>query len=265
MSMEAAIYTGDVVHQRFAPKRHRLNYRIFQVLFDLDRLDELKALRLLSHNRFNLFGFYDADHGPDKAQAKAAPLKDRMVALLRSHGLYEPGDRLFLLAMPRVLGFVFNPISLYFVQTADGAQRAIVYEVNNTFGDRHAYVLPVYSQNRHIRQTSDKKLHVSPFMDMDMTYRFDLNAPDERFWLNIRVDQQKTDTPMLFAAFTAVRRPLKDAELWRLFIVMPLLTLKVVAGIHWEAVLLLAKGLRLKPDPKKAAAAAENAKFSATQ
>ena len=250
--MKNALYIGDVVHQRFAPKTHRLKYRVFQVLLDLDRLeDDLKGVRLVSRNRFNLFGFYDRDHGPDKASANTAPLRERMIALLRAKGIYETGDRLFLLAMPRVLGFVFNPISLYFV-VRDAAVTAVVYEVNNTFGDRHSYVLPVLGDRRRIRQHSEKRLHVSPFMDMDMAYDFDLIAPAETFVLNIRLKQHQPDRSfrdMLFAGFSAQRQPLSDTALLRQFFALPLMTLKVVAGIHWEALRLYAKGLRLKPKP----------------
>ncbi len=250
--MRSAVYEGEVVHQRFAPKVHRLKYHIFQVLLDLDRLDQdLKPLRFLSRNCFNLFGFYDRDFGPDQASSRHAPLKDRMVAILAGRGLHVEGDRIFLLTMPRVLGFVFNPISLYFVQCADESLRAVVYEVNNTFGDRHSYVLPVTGDDRHIRQHSDKRLHVSPFMDMDMAYDFDLIAPGERFTLKIDLKKVRPEgvERYLFAGFAAERKALGDATLLRLFFVMPLMTLKVVAGIHWEALRLVFKGLRLKPKP----------------
>ncbi len=243
------IYAGEVVHQRFAPKPHRLKYTIFQVLLDLDRLDgDLKDLRSFSHNRFNLFGFYDRDHGPDQADT-GAPLKARMAAMLGARGLYTPGDRIFLMAMPRILGFVFNPISLYFVQNTDDMLTAVVYEVNNTFGDRHSYVLPVHADSRHIRQHADKRLHVSPFMDTrDMAYAFDLTAPEDRFVLNIHLTKGSSQK-MLFAGFTAERRALSDKTLLSLFAAMPLMTLKVVWGIHWEALKIGLKGIGLKPKP----------------
>ncbi len=251
--IETGLYVGEVMHQRFAPKSHRLSYHIFQVLLDLDNLDEdLKPVRFFSRNRFNLFGFYDRDHGPDQAASRTASLADRMRVMLSEKGLYETGDRLFLMAMPRVLGFVFNPISLYFVQNSDDQVRAIVYEVNNTFGDRHSYILPVQSTGPRIRQKSEKHLHVSPFMDMNMAYEFDLTAPGADFSLNIRLKQQQSNRAfkdMLFAGFTAKRQVLNDSALLRLFFVMPFMTLKVVLGIHWEALLLVFKGLRLKPKP----------------
>ena len=249
LALQSGVYAGEVVHQRFAPKPHRLSYHIFQVLLDLDRLDdELKPLRLLSRNRFNLLSFYDRDHGPDQAD-RTTPLKTRIAAMLRNNDLYAEGDRIFLMTMPRVLGFVFNPISLYFVQGADDVLKAVVYEVNNTFGDRHSYVLPVRSPDTHIRQHSDKRLHVSPFMDTrDMAYDFDLTAPLERFILNIRLTRAQTQK-MLFAGFTADRRPLTDAVLGKLCADMPLMTLKVVWGIHWEALKIWLKGIGLKPKP----------------
>lgn len=251
--MKTSLYVGEVVHQRFAPKTHSLRYHIFQILLDLDQLDEdLKPVRFFSRNRFNLFGFYDRDHGPDQAASRTASLAERMRDMLSGKGLYDTGDRLFLMAMPRVLGFVFNPISLYFVQNADNQTKAVVYEVNNTFGDRHSYVLPVHNSGPRIQQKSEKHLHVSPFMDMNMAYDFDLTTPDAQFILNIRLKQLEADrsfTNMLFAGFTAKRETLNNGALLRLFCIMPFMTLKVVLGIHWEALLLIFKGLRLKPKP----------------
>ena len=243
-NLQAGLYIGEVIHQRFTPKAHRLSYRIFQMLIDLDKP---KETLFFSRNCFNLFGFYDRDHGPDKAQARTAPLRDRMIRLLSGHGLYASDDLLFLMAMPRVLGFVFNPISLYFLQSAQGVMKAVVYEVNNTFGDRHSYVLPFRQPGKRIRQASEKRLHVSPFMDMDMAYAFDLTAPEDTFAL--KIDVKKGDQKMLFAGFTATRKPLHDRTLLWLFITMPLMTLGVVWGIHWEALLLFIKGMRLRPKP----------------
>lgn len=246
--MEQGLYIGEVIHQRFAPRPHRLSYHIFQVLIDLDCVPRT---RFLSHNRFNLFSFYDRDHGPNQGDT-AGSLHDRMVEMLREKSLYTDGDRLWLLTMPRVLGFVFNPISLYFLQSPEGPLKAVVYEVNNTFGDRHSYVLPVKTDTRHIRQHSDKRLHVSPFMDTrDMAYDFDLTAPGEAFALKIRLRHHAAEgvRDMLFAGFTAKRMPISDKGLWKLFWAMPLMTLKVVAGIHWEALQIWVKGISLRPKP----------------
>ena len=253
VAIRSGLYVGEVMHQRFAPRPHRLAYSLFQTLFDLDHLAaDLDRLRLCSHNRFNLFSFYDRDHGPIQSEAGRGSLLERVRSLLADHGLSQPGDRIFLLAMPRVLGFVFNPISLYFVQGADGALKAIIYEVNNTFGDRHSYVRPVEQTGKVIHQHSPKKLHVSPFMAMNMVYDFDLIAPETRFILKIRLREHTENDglkDMLLASFTAERQDLSDRVLWRLFWAMPLMTLKVVVGIHWEAVRLMVKGIGLKPKP----------------
>jgi uncharacterized protein len=246
--MEPGLYIGEVVHQRFAPRPHRLSYDIFQILLDLDRIPQT---RFLGHNRFNLFSFYDRDHGPNQSD-KTGSLHDRMAAMLLEKGLHAGGDRIWLLAMPRVLGFVFNPISLYFLQSVDGALKAVVYEVNNTFGDRHSYILPVLTATSHIRQHSDKRLHVSPFMDTrDMAYDFDLTTPGETFALKIRLRHHAADAvrEMLFAGFTARRVPITDTALWKLFWAMPLMTMKVVAGIHWEALQIWLKGIKLRRKP----------------
>ncbi|MDC7683956.1 DUF1365 domain-containing protein [Asticcacaulis sp. BYS171W] len=246
-----ALYAGPVTHHRFAPKVHHLEYSIFQILLDLDRLEQtIRPLKTLGLNRFNWLGFYERDHGPVKGDT-TAPLRDRIVALLAPRGLYKATDKLFLLAMPRVLGFVFNPIALYFVQKADGGLRTVVYQVNNTFGDRHCYVLPVREAGP-IHQAASKRLHVSPFMDMDMAYRFDLIPPEERFSLHILLEQVTGDRRdrMLTATFKARREPLTDRVLMRYFRSMPLMTLKVVWGIHWEALKLWLKGIKYRPGPK---------------
>ena len=247
--IKSGIYAGEVVHRRFAPKPHRLKYSIFQVLLDLDHIDDdLRDLRSFSHNRFNLFGIHDRDHGPDQTDTTAS-LKERMAAMLGDRGLYTTGDRIFLMTMPRILGFAFNPISLYFVQNTDDTIKAVVYQVNNTFGDRHSYVLKVTDDGRHMRQHADKRLHVSPFMDTrDMAYDFDLTAPEDRFALNIRLTR-KSSQKMLFASFVAERRTLSDKTLLSLFAGMPFMTLKVVWGIHWEALRIWLKGIGLKPKP----------------
>ncbi|UDF02706.1 DUF1365 domain-containing protein [Asticcacaulis sp. AND118] len=253
--IQTALYAGPVMHHRFAPKTHHLEYSVFQILFDLDHLDDtLKPLKTLGLNRFNLLGFDERDHGPVKGDT-AAPLRERIIAFLEPQGLYQATDRLFLLAMPRVLGFVFNPISLYFVEKADGKLRSVVYQVNNTFGERHCYVLPVQDL-RPIRQAADKKLHVSPFMDMDMAYSFDLTPPEDRFSLRILLEQVRPEgrARMLVARFNARREALTDAVLLKYFFTMPLMTLKVVWGIHWEALKLWLKGVKYRPGPKEAPA-----------
>jgi uncharacterized protein len=240
----SALYNGIVTHNRVAPKQHRLKYRIFSLLLDLATLDEEAAgLRLFSRNHFNLFSFCDHDYGDGSGDPLAWAR-----AQMHTAGLDTEGSRITLLTMPRVLGYAFNPISVYFCHAAGGALAAILYEVNNTFGQRHSYFIPVSTNSCGIvRQSCGKNFYVSPFMDMDLTYDFTVQPPDKT--LRLRIAVSSAQGLMLTASLTGRRAALDDAALWRAAVLYPLLTLKVVAGIHWEATRLWLKGLRIKPRP----------------
>jgi DUF1365 family protein len=242
----SGLYAGAVTHRRSRPKRHRLNYRIFMLLLDLDEIPALHArLRLFSWRRFNLFGFHERDH----ADGSGGSLRGWVETHLASAGIDLHGGSIRLLAMPRILGYGFNPISMYFCYHRDLRLMALLYEVHNTFGERHTYLIPVASGDgtTEITQACDKDFHVSPFMAMGMTYAFRVHPPDDRFSLTIRSGD--ADGPMLVASFIARREQLTDAALLRAFIRTPLLTLKVIGGIHWEALRLWRKGLRFYPRP----------------
>ena len=243
----SAIYEGHVVHQRMAPRRHRLRYALFQILFDLDELPTLsRRLRWFSHDRLNLFSFFDRDHG----DGRNGPLRGYVEETLAGAGIDIAGGPIRVLCMPRVFGHVFNPISIYWCHGSDGCLAAMLYEVNNTFGQRHSYLIPVdrFADQDVTRQSCAKALHVSPFMDMAMAYDFAITAPGKA--ISTSVNGRTTDgLPMITANFSGVRHALTDARLLRALVVFPLMTLKVVAAIHWEAVKLLAKGLKLNPAP----------------
>ncbi|GHC96082.1 DUF1365 domain-containing protein [Pseudorhodoferax aquiterrae] len=243
--MNSALYTGQVVHQRLRPLRHRLRYRVFSLLLDLDELPALAArLRLFSLDRFNLFSFHGADHGAGEPAGPRAHVERQ----LRAAGL-APGGAIRLLAMPRILGYAFNPLAVYFCHAPGGALQAILYEVNNTFGERHSYLIPVDAAQdaQCVAQACAKRMHVSPFLPLDMHYRFRVRPPGER--LGIGVQTHDAEGAVLLAQLDAQRRPLSDGSLLRAFCTHPLLTLKVIAGIHWEALQLWAKGARLHPRP----------------
>jgi hypothetical protein len=242
----SCFYFGEVVHQRYAPRRHRLRYQVFQGLFDLDELPSLnRKLRFFSHNRTNVFAFHDADHGDGRAGSLRAYIED----LLKQAGLSAECDRIRLLCMPRILGFVFNPLSVYFCYISGDELIAVVYEVNNTFGQRHSYLIPVGPEiHGRVQHTCKKGFFVSPFMDMDMTYEFKLTLPAAT--LATCINGNRGDgAPLIFASFTGSRRELSDHMILTALVAYPLLTLGVIAAIHWEAVKLLAKGLRLRPRP----------------
>jgi DUF1365 family protein len=240
----SALYTGKVRHRRFRPRQHRLRYSIFYVLLDLDEIDQLaRSLRLFSHNRFNLFSISDRDHG----NGSEASLCEQVRCHLQNAGV-EAGGPIRLLAMPRILGYVFNPLSIYFCHRRDGSLAAILYEVNNTFGQRHNYLIPVAAgSNRIIRQQSRKSLYVSPFTIPDMTYFFAVMPP--RRSLAVSVTGHDVEGPLIVAKLIATRHALTDASLLRAFLLYPLLTLKVITAIHWEALLLWLKGVRPQRRP----------------
>ena len=236
--MKSAIYPGLVTHERTRPHRHRLAYRVYMMLFDLDELPVLdQRYRFFSLDRFNLLSFHTSDHGDG-----VTPLRDWIRALLDEAGIAADGP-VRVLCYPRVLGSVFNPISTFFCHDANGALAAILYEVNNTFGQRHAYLIPVPDPAaRPIRQTCAKALYVSPFMTMDMRYDFTVRPPAQDVTLTVRGSD--ADGTLITATFAGLKREITDRTLLATFLRHPLLTLKIVGGIHWEALKLLAKGIK---------------------
>lgn len=245
----SCLYIGQVMHRRLMPFGHRFAYRVFSLWLDLDEVSELsRRLRWFGYNRFNLFSFYDRDHGRRDGSA----IRPWIDGLLSQRDIDLAGGRVQLLCFPRVVGYVFNPLTIFYCRDARGALRAIVYEVKNTFGEQHCYVLPVGPAHRPgqpILQTCDKHFHVSPFIGMTATYRFRLSEPGAK--LSILIRQATPDGELLIAMHTARRAQLDDAGLIKAFLAHPLVTLKVIGGIHWEALKLWLKGARYhaKPSP----------------
>lgn len=241
----SALYVGSVMHMRLKPRHHRLAYRLFSLLIDLDEIEALdRRLTLFSHDRFNLFSFFERDY----ADPAGGPLKAQIERLLAGAGFEPDGGAVRLLTLPRLFGYAFNPLNVYFCHRRDGSLLAVLYEVNNTFGQRHSYLIPVgRNETRPLRQKAAKRFYVSPFMDMSLTYSFRIDPPDET--LRIAILASDAAGPVLSAVHAARRRPLSDRALMRALIGHPLLTLKVMAGIHWEALRIWAKGVRLRPRP----------------
>lgn len=238
MSAGNGIYSGLVRHERLRPKRHSLSYKVFCLLLDLDDLPALdRRLRLFAFNRAGLLSFREADHGDGGA------LRGWVEARLGEAAI-AAGGPIRVLCYPRMFGYVFNPLTVYFCHRADGTLAGIVYEVHNTHGERHAYVLPAsHGKDGRVRQSCAKTFFVSPFMPMDCVYEFGILPPGERVQVAIR--QSDAEGPLLSASFTGRQGPLTDAGLLRALLRHPLMTLKVTLAIHWEALLLLAKGLRV--------------------
>lgn len=234
----SAIYAGDVVHARARPRTHRLHYRVFSLLLDLDELPSLCAnSRLFGHNRAAIFSFWDQDHG----DGQRGTLRAWVETQLHDAGLDLDHPQISVLCYPRLWGYVFNPLTQYFCSDRSGTLRAILHEVCNTFGERHTYVIPVGpGRPAAIRQRAAKRHYVSPFMPMDCTYDFLIKPPADR--VLVRIDEADVDGPLLFASFSGRRRPFTDRALFALLFAYPLMTLKVTAAIHFEAVRLWLKG-----------------------
>lgn len=234
---EGAIYVGDVVHKRARPKRHSLRYRVFSMLVDLDQLDSMdQKLRFFSLNRFNLVSLVTKDFGPRDGTSVASFIRRKAAAA----GVPDVA-RIRMLAYPRLLGFAFNPITVYYCEDAEGVVRFMAYEVSNTFGEHHFYQADVTPVDGHIRHDARKALYVSPFNTMEGDYRFSVRPPTETVFLGITLSD--VEGGLLTAYFEGERRPLTDATLLKLLLAYPFMTAKVVAGIHWEALLLWLKGV----------------------
>ena len=238
MMLNSAIYEGSVVHQRLRPKRHRLTYKVFSLLLDLDELAALdKQLWLFGYNRRSLLSFHDKDHGSTHEQGLRSWAEERM----REASIVPDGGAIRVLCSPRIFGYVFNPISTYFCYRKDGSLAVILYEVCNTFKERHTYIIPVRpSPKAVIRQDCAKAHYVSPFIDMEATYHFRIIEPAEKVSIVIR--EEDTEGLLLAASMQGNKKPLTNKTLARCLILYPLLSVKIIIGIHWEAVKMWAKG-----------------------
>jgi len=237
------------MHRRLAPRHHRFTYRVFAMLLDLDELAGLdRSLRLFKWNRGGVFSFQDRDHGPRAADQKTQPLKAWLDDLLAGAGITANGPKR-VLCYPRIFGFVFNPLSVWFCHDESGALKAVVYEVHNTYDERHAYVLPVKDGDGLVRHGCAKDFYVSPFLSPDCRYQFRVRTPDEKAL--VAIHEEEAGKVILNASFSGTRRRLSDGALLAMLLSYPLMTLKVVAAIHFEAVRLMLKGVRRHPHSPK--------------
>lgn len=241
MTLRSAIYAGHVVHARHRPHAHKMRYRVFSMLLDLDELPLLdRDLRLFGHNRRAVFSFHDKDHG----LGEAGGLKDWVATHLATAGIKVSANalRVDMLCYPRIFGYVFNPLTVYFCHDRrDGRLVAILYEVCNTFHERHTYIIPTDANEQGaIRHSCAKEMYVSPFVPMECTYDFRIKPPDEA--VMVAINERDADGDLLFASFAGKRKALTDGALLKALLSYPLMTFKIMGAIHWEALRLWLKG-----------------------
>jgi DUF1365 family protein len=244
----ACLYPSRVMHQRRVAPLYRFVYRVFYLLLDIDRVDEAaRGVRLFSHNRWNLLSFHDSDHGDGRGGAGA--LRAWAQDILAAEAIDLEGGRIRILALPRLCGLVFNPVAFWFCEHSDGSLRAVIAEVNNTFGEKHCYLLD--RNGAAIAAPAafdkDKAFHVSPFFDVAGRYRFRLQAPAAR--LHITIHYSHDGAVQFDAALWGNHARCNDAQILRLVLAVPAMTLKVVAAIHWEALKLWLRGARFHRKP----------------
>ena len=237
--MNSCIYNGVVTHKRFKPVKHFLKYKTFSFFIDLDEIEKLdKDNIIFSFNRFNVFSFYNKDHGDRDGKS----LKVWVIDNLRKFNINEKINKIKLLCYPRIFGYVFNPLSIFYCYQ-DGELKVVFYEVKNTFNEQHTYIFKVKDSNV-VNQKCKKKFYVSPFMNMDTYYSFRLLNPNEKLSVSIKQTDKK-DT-ILTAVQTGERKDFNLKQLVINFFRYPLMTIKIISAIHFEALLLWKKGAKYK-------------------
>lgn len=240
------LYLGKVMHARLSPKQHRFEYSVFSMVIDIDRLDEIDRLSpFFSVGKFNLISFEPQDHLPPGFDQS---LRAHIETCLSEHKVSWTPSRILLAAYPRILGKVFNPLSVFYIYKNDHEIGALIYEVRNTFGEKHLYVCPVSSDQRtthHIRQDAKKDFYVSPFIEMDMHYHFTMSEPFNK--MSWRIIEKQNGKPVLSATYLGHKQRFSSKNLLRFFLQIPFLTWKIMIGIHFEALRLWLKGLKYVP------------------
>jgi DUF1365 family protein len=244
--MNSALYPGDILHHRLWPRRHRFIYRLTSWLIDIDELSLLdRQFPLFSWNRPAPLAFMDRDYGFGDGR----PPRAFIDSMLLQYQL-EPAYRVELLCQIRFLGYVFNPLVVWFCYNRQGQLMATLYEVHNTFRQRHHYLVVTdqLSTNPHHQHRVDKCFYVSPFTPVAGHYCFRFKYPQHSLHLTIR--HKIGNQPMLNAVWRGQRRPLTHRSMAMQLLLRPLATIKIVCAIHWEAWRLWLKGLRLKSRPE---------------
>ena len=233
--MNSCIYNGIVTHKRFKPVKHFLKYKTFSFFIDLDEIEKLDKNNIIfSFNRFNIFSFYNRDHGNRDGKSLKNWVMDNLIKFKISENI----NKIQLLCYPRIFGYVFNPLSIFYCYQ-DEKLKVIFYEVKNTFNEQHTYIFKVNDSNI-VTQKCKKKFYVSPFMNMDTYYSFRLLNPDQK--LSVSIEQTDKKDTLLTAVQTGERKDFNFKQLVVNFFKYPFMTIKIISAIHFEALLLWKKG-----------------------
>ena len=240
MINNSCIYIGSVIHKRFKPKKHFFKYNVFSLFLDLDEINELdEKISFFSYNKFNILSFFDKDHG----YRDGSSIKDWLIPILNKKNISTKNIKIKILCYPRIFGYVFNPLSIFFIYDTDSNPIAILYEVKNTFGEQHTYVFKIDIKDKQISNNCKKKFYVSPFMDLESKYFFKVLIPSER--LSVIIDQRDKEGKLLFASQDGERVRINSKNLLISYLKHPLMTLKIISAIHYEALKLWIKGVKL--------------------
>ena len=239
MIKNSKIYTGKVIHKRFKPKEHYFKYNVFSLLIDLNELEEINTyIKFFSYNKFNIISFYDKDHGDRDGSSIKLWVKKN----LRNIGIMTEDISIKLLCYPRIFGYVFNPLSTYFIYNKHSELISIFYEVKNTFGEQHTYIFKAQDEKT-VQNKCKKKFYVSPFIEMDCEYHFKTLNPREQ--LSVVINQNDKDGKLLFASQDGISKDFNNKNLILSYLTHPLMTFKIIGAIHYEAFKLWAKRIKL--------------------
>ena len=239
MIKNSFIYTGNVVHKRFKPKIHFFKYKVFSLLIDLSEIHLLdKELKIFSYNKFNIISFYDKDHGARDGSSVENWVKNN----LKKNNINTNEIQIKLLCYPRIFGYVFNPLSVFYIYDKNSNLISILYEVKNTFGEQHTYIFKTNINNNLIQHMCKKKFHVSPFIEMDCVYFFRLLKPGNK--ISVIIDQNDKDGKILYASQDGVKSEITNSNMTKSYLKHPLMTFKIILAIHFEAFKLWSKGIK---------------------
>ena len=237
--INSSIYNGQVIHKRFKPKVHSFRYDVFSLLIDLSELETLdKQVNFFSYNKFNWISFYDKDHG----DRDGSSLINWVQKNLRKNNISTENIKIKILCYPRIFGFVFNPLSVFYVYNSNENLISILYEVKNTFGEQHTYIFRIEKDANLIQNNCSKKFHVSPFIQMNCNYFFRLLKPGNK--ISVIIDQYENEDKILYASQDGIRTDFNTKYLIKSFLNHPLMTFKIIIAIHYEAFKLWSKGIK---------------------